>query len=138
MFSRILLFTLITAVPALPRSRVENWVEVRSAHFIVATDSNEKQARRIADQFERMRAVFQKQLPKLQVDPGTPIIVLAVKDEKDFRMLEPQEYLAKGQLKLGGVFLRAADKNYVLMRLDAEGEHPYEVVYHAYTLLVVG
>jgi hypothetical protein len=135
MFSRILLFTLITAVPALPRSRVENWVEVRSAHFIVATDSNEKQARRIADQFERMRAVFQKQLPELQVDPGTPIIVLAVKDEKDFRMLEPQEYLAKGQLKLGGVFLRAADKNYVLMRLDAEGEHPYEVVYHAYTHL---
>ena len=32
-----------------------------------------------------------------------------------------------GQLKLGGLFLRASDKNYVLMRVDAEGEHPYSV-----------
>jgi len=33
--------------------------------------------------------------------------------------------------------LRGADKNYVLMRLDAEGEHPYAVVYHEYTHLLL-
>lgn len=119
------------------RDRVENWVEVRSEHFIVATDSNEKQGRKIADQFERMRSVFHMRFPKLQVDPAAPIIVLAVKDEKAFRALEPESYLAKGQLKIGGLFLRAPDKNYVLMRTDAEGEHPYEVVYHEYTHLLL-
>ncbi|HTT25012.1 MAG TPA: tetratricopeptide repeat protein [Candidatus Binatia bacterium] len=115
----------------------ETWLEIRSPHFVVVTNSNEKQGRRVADQFERMRSVFHVAFPLLQIDPGTPIIILAVKDEKDFRALEPEAYLAKGSLKLGGLFLRAADKNYVLMRLGAEGDHPYAVVYHEYTHLLL-
>lgn len=138
MWKRILLFLPLLASTASPaRDKVENWIEVRSPHFVVATDSNERQARRIADQFERMRSVFHVLLPKLEIDPGSPIIVLAVKNEKDFRALEPEAYLAKGQLKLGGLFLTGADKNYVLMRLDAEGEHPYAVIYHEYTHLLM-
>lgn len=116
---------------------MENWIEVRSPHFLVATNSSEKQARRLADQFERMRSVFQVLFPKLQIDPGAPIIILAVNGEKEFRALEPEVYLAKGQLKLGGLFLRTEDKNYILVRLDAEGEHPYSVVYHEYTHLLL-
>ncbi len=119
------------------RDKPQEWIEVRSQHFVVATNGSEKQGRHIADQFERMRSVFHAAFPKLQMDPGAPIIVLAIKDEKDFRALEPEAYLAKGQLKLAGLFLRAPDKNYVLMRLDAEGDHPYSVVYHEYTHLLL-
>jgi hypothetical protein len=74
--------------------------------------------------------------PQAHVDPGTPIVVLAVKDKKDFQSLEPEAYLAKGQIELAGLFLRAPDKNYVLLRLDAQGEHPYATVYHEYTHLL--
>jgi len=139
MRQRILLLSTLLLTPALAsaRDKVENWVEVRSPHFVVATNSNEKQARRVADQFERMRAVFHVLLPKSQLDPAAPIIVLAVNGEKEFRSLEPEVYLAKGQLKLGGLFLCAEEKNYILMRLDAEGEHPYSVVYHEYTHLLM-
>ena len=138
MWKRILLFLPLFASTVSPaRDKVVSWVEVRSPHFIVATNSSDRQARRIADQFERMRSVFHVLFPKLQMDPDSPIIVLAIKDEKEFRALEPEAYLAKGQLKLGGLFLRAADKNYVLMRVDAEGEHPYSVVYHEYTHLLL-
>jgi hypothetical protein len=45
-----------------------------------------------------------------------------VKDEKDFRSLEPAAYLTKGQVKPAGLFLHALDKSYVLLRVDAEGE----------------
>ena len=128
----LLLGTALTSA----RDKTENWVEVRSPHFTVITNSSEKQGRRVADQFERMRSVFHVAFPKLQIDPGAPIIVLAIKDERDFKALEPEAYLARGSLKLGGLFLRAPDKNYVLMRLDAEGEHPYAVVYHEYTHLL--
>lgn len=114
----------------------ENWLQVRSPHFIVVTNANEKNGRRIADQFERMRSVFHVAFPKLQIDPNAPIVVIAVKDEKDFRALEPQAYLSKGSLKLGGLFLRAPEKNYVLMHVGAEGEHPYSVIYHEYTHLL--
>jgi Flp pilus assembly protein TadD len=143
MWKRLLLLATLcsnvlgSAVLAPARDKPENWVQVRSPHFLIVSNSNEKQARHVADQFERMRSVFHKLFPKLQIDPATPIIVLAIKDEKDFRALEPAAYLAKGQLKLGGLFLRTPDKNYVLMRLDAEGDHPYAVVYHEYTHLLL-
>jgi hypothetical protein len=126
-----------SAVPAPARDRPENWVQVRSPHFMIVSNSNEKQARRVADQFERMRSVFHQLFPKLRIDPSTPIIVLAIKDEKDFRALEPAAYLAKGQLKLAGLFLTALDKNYVLMQLDAAGDHPYATIYHEYTHLLL-
>jgi len=119
------------------KDKPENWIEVRSPHFAIATNSDEKQARKIADQFERMRALFRVIFPKMEIDPSSPVIVLAVRGEKDFRALEPQEYLARGSLRLGGLFLRAADKNYVLMDLDAQGEHPYSVIYHEYTHLLL-
>jgi Flp pilus assembly protein TadD len=138
MWKRILLLaTLCSAALAPARDKPENWVQVRSPHFVIVSNSNEKQARHVADQFERMRSVFHKLLPKLQ-DPSAPIIVLAIKDEKDFRALEPAAYLAKGQLKLAGLFLTTLDKNYVLMQLDAQGDHPYATIYHEYTHLLVG
>jgi Tfp pilus assembly protein PilF len=132
-----LIWLLLAATLAAAPNKVEDWLEVRSEHFTVATNASEKQGRRVADQFERMRSVFQATFPKLQIDSGTPIIVLAITNEKDFRALEPAAYLAKGQLRLGGLFLRAPDKNYVLMSLDAEGEHPYAVIYHEYTHLLL-
>jgi tetratricopeptide (TPR) repeat protein len=133
----VLLLPLFAAALASAHDKPENWLEVRSQHFTVVTNANEKAGRRIADQFERMRSVFHVAFPHVSIDNGSPIVVLAVKDEKDFRALEPQAYLAKGQVKLGGLFLRAPDKNYVLMRVDAEGEHPYAVVYHEYTHLLL-
>lgn len=137
MLKRLGLLLLLAATLAPAKDKPENWIEVRSPHFVIATNSSEKQARKVADQFERMRALFRVLFPKLQIDPNSPVIVLAVRGERDFRALEPQEYLAKGSLRLGGLFLRAADKNYVLMDLDAEGEHPYSVIYHEYTHLLL-
>ena len=131
-----LLLTVVLAAPA--GAKTESWLEVRAPHFIVVSNSNEKQARHVADQFERMRFVFHKMFPNARVDPGSPIIVLAVKDRKNFEALEPEAYLAKGQLKLAGLFLRAPDKNYILLRLDVDFEHPYAAVYHEYTHLISG
>jgi len=111
----------------------DHWLQVQSPHFVVLTDSNEKQARRLAAQFEQMRSVFHVIFPNGASDTGSPITVLAVKDRKGFQALEPEAYLAKGQINLAGLFLRAPDKNYILLRLDTEGEHPYATVYHEYT-----
>jgi tetratricopeptide (TPR) repeat protein len=114
----------------------EQWVEVHSSHFTVITNDGEKQGRHILDQFERMRWVFHTMFPSMNTDPANTIQVFALKNQKSFEALEPAAYLAKGQLKLAGYFLRTQDKNYVLLRLDAEQEqHPYAIVYHEYTHL---
>lgn len=111
----------------------DQWVEVSSAHFTVITDSNEKEGRHIADQFERMRWIFQTLYPQANVDPPVPIVVIAAKNQKVFQTMEPAAYLAKGQLKLSGYFSPTDEKNYVLLQLD--DEHPFATVYHEYTHL---
>jgi tetratricopeptide (TPR) repeat protein len=118
-------------------AKTESWLEVRAPHFTVITNSGEKQAHKVADQFERMRAVFHKEFPDARIDAAAPIIVIAVKDAKDMQALEPEAYLGKGMLNLAGLFLQSPDKNYVLLRLDAQGTHPYATVYHEYTHFVM-
>jgi tetratricopeptide (TPR) repeat protein len=127
------LFLLCITSSALAGDSTVHWLEVQSPHFVVLTDSNEKQARRISAQFEQMRAVFHKLIPNAASDASSPIVVVALKDKKGFQALEPAAYLAKGQLDLAGLFLSAPDKSYILLRLDAEGEHPFATVYHEYT-----
>ncbi len=135
-FFAVLLFLSVVAQSSLGETPAR-WVEVKSPNFTVLTDTNEKQGRKIAMQFERMRAVFRTVLPNANGDAGAPVIVLALKDRKGFQSLEPASYLAKGQLDLAGFFQRSQDKSYILLRLDAEGEHPFATVYHEYTHLLM-
>jgi tetratricopeptide (TPR) repeat protein len=127
------LFLFCITITALASDSNEHWLEVQSPHFVVLTDTNEKQARRIAGQFEHMRAVFHLLMPHAADDAGAPIIVVALKDKKGFQSLEPAAYLAKNQLDLAGLFVSSQDKNYILLRLDAQGENPFSTVYHEYT-----
>ena len=127
------LFLCLTLLSASASDSNEHWVQVQSAHFTVLTDSNEKTARRLAGQFEQMRSVFHVLFPNGASDEGSIITVIALKDRKGFQTFEPEAYLAKGQINLAGLFLRAPDKNYILLRLDTEGPHPYSSVYHEYT-----
>ena len=133
--SHFLLLSLLVGTFAMARDRTANWVEVRSPRFTIVTNSSEKQGRRIAFQFERMRAIFQQAYPQLGDDPESPVFVLAVKSKDQFRALEPRQYVSKKALPLHGMFVRASDKNYILMRLDSEAGNPYPVVYHEYTHL---
>ena len=126
------LFLLFSSV-AVSADSGPHWVEVRSPNFRVLTNAGEKEGRRVASQFERMRTVFHILMPSASDDAAAPITVLALKDKTSFRTLEPAAYLGKGTLDLAGLFLRVPDKNYVLMRLDTEGQHPYSTVYHEYT-----
>jgi tetratricopeptide (TPR) repeat protein len=130
------LLLVLAAIPA-TAATPPPWVEVRSPHFVVITDTNEKQARKLAGQFERMRDLFHKVLPQAGGDASLPITVMALKDRKGFQSLEPASYLAKGSLDLAGLFMRTPDRNYILLRLDTEGPHPYSVVYHEYTHFVL-
>jgi tetratricopeptide (TPR) repeat protein len=111
----------------------ERWVEARSAHFTVLSDSSEKDAVRLASHFERMRLVFQALLPADDDENALPIMVLAVNDRKGMQALEPAAYLGPGQIELNGFFLHRVDKDYILVRVDAEEAHAYSTVYHEYT-----
>jgi len=110
----------------------ETWIEVRTPHFTVVSNGNEKQARRVADHFEQIRAVMHLALPKLRVDPGQAIVILAVRNENSLKALLPGYWEVKGHLHPAGVFVAGQEKHYVALRTDTEGENPYHVIYHEY------
>jgi len=57
------------------------WIEVRSPHFLVFSNAGEREARRIADQFEQIRGLFHAAFTNLRVDPAQPVLILAAKNE---------------------------------------------------------
>jgi hypothetical protein len=111
------------------------WVEVQSPHFTVASNAGEKEARRIAAQFEQIRAAFRNAFPELRVDAGKPMSVLALADADSMKEFLPDFWAAKDGVRPAGLFLGSFDKNYAVLRLDANGtgENPFHSLYHEYT-----
>ena len=131
------LVTLCAAARGVAADKQQTWIEVRSPHFVVVTNSGAKQGRRVADQFEQERAVFQLLVKNGRLDPGVPFVIIAVKDEKTLRALLPAYWEKKGQAHPAGLFVSGQDRYYVALRLDTEGETPYAVLYHEYVHLLV-
>lgn len=137
------LFLFVTAVSAglgfaQGTQAPQSWFEIRNSHFVIISNAEETDAVRVMGEFEKMRAVFKKILPDSNFDPGTPIVVLALKTRRDFESVEPASYLAKDQVDLGGLFMRAPDVNYILLRFEDSGAHPFAGIYHEYTHMLWG
>lgn len=138
---RPILLALALAGTSLAASAKEQvWIEVASPHFTVMTDASAKEGRKAAEDFEQIRAVFAKAFPGARVDPGQPVIILAVKNEKDLKALLPAYWEIKGHSHPAGIFVPDVQANYVALRLDAVGgsaapgetESPYHMIYHEY------
>jgi tetratricopeptide (TPR) repeat protein len=122
--------------PAAPQASGQanpNWVEVRSAHFVVSSNAGETQARQIAEQFEQIRQVFHDSFARLRVDPPQPVVIVAAHDEATMRMWTPDEFEGERHVHPAGVFHSDGEKDYVVMRLDAPGITAFHTVYHEYT-----
>src|ERR1700732_4677064 len=65
------------------------FTEVRSPNFRVLTNGSEHDARRIALEFEQMRAVFAMEFPKMRLTTGAPLLIFAVQTENDMKAMAP-------------------------------------------------
>src|SRR5215471_1716355 len=83
----------------------ENWIEIKSPHFIVYSNSGEHDGRRVAAEFEQIRAMFEQSFPKLRVDSaGKPTILYALKNEDSLKLLLPTYGQNKNAMKLAGQY----------------------------------
>src|SRR6266446_10321248 len=131
---------LVAFVPFLAGARAsagadvnQGWIEVRSPHFVVSSNAGEKEARRIADQFEQIRTLFHTAFANLRVDPAQPVLILAAKNENTMKMLLPEDWEVKGHVHPAGLYQQGEDKHYVILRVDSEGANPFHALYHEYT-----
>jgi tetratricopeptide (TPR) repeat protein len=131
-FRQIALLSLLLGIAAATRA-ADNWIEVRSPHFIVVTNASEKEARRIADQFELIRATFHSAFGILRMDPAQTIVILAAKNEATMKLLLPEEWEDKKRVHHAGMYQPGPEKHYVILRTDQEGNNPYHTLYHEYT-----
>ncbi len=128
---------LLVLVPAWSTPSAEEqaarWVEFRTAHFVVASNAGEAGARGVAEDFEQIRSLFHSTFPELRVDSAQPIVILAARDEATMKMLAPEEWGGEGHIRPSGLFHSDGEKDYVVLRLDAQGTTAYHTVYHEYT-----
>jgi Tfp pilus assembly protein PilF len=129
----ILSILLLTFCALLSASAAEKpWVEVHSPHFRVLSDGSERDARRVAREFEQMRAVLSGQFLNLRLESGAPLLVLAPRDEESMKALAPLMWKRKGA-KPAGFFQHGWEKQYAVVQLDQDTPGAYQVVYHEYT-----
>ena len=130
------LFVLLICTQARAGSKPEVWREMRSPHFVVIPDGRLSEARVIADHFERIRDVFLKISPNMHVDPVEPVVILAAKNEGELKKLLPGYWEQKNHMHPDGLFVGGKDRNYVALRMDADENGGYHVVYHEYVHLL--
>jgi tetratricopeptide (TPR) repeat protein len=133
-----LLISFLFAGPSFPKEAKEKpWVEIRSPHFAVFSDADEKKARSVTHEFEKFHAVIGQFIPSIQSGPSIPTIILAAENERTFRSLLPEFWEEKGTVRPSGIFAGGPEKNYVALRLDLDDDNRYHVVYHEYVHLLL-
>ncbi len=119
------------------KEKVEPWVEVRTPHFIVASDGGEKISRRVAGQFEQVRRVFETTMPHARLDTGFPIRILAARNGQSFATLFPEFPFDKRNIQPAGLFVPGTEKTYIGLRTNVSGPVPYEDIYQSYARSVL-
>lgn len=132
-FAALLCLALLTLGFARSAAAKDNWIEVDSPHFIVLSNAGEGEARRMADQFEKFRAMFHVSFPSFRLDLGKPLVIFAVKNEDGLKVLLPGYYGVKGRVHPDGFFMPGEERDLVAVRTNVETDNPYQVVYHEYT-----
>jgi len=111
----------------------DTWIEVTSPHFLIVSNASIRQAHRVAKNLEQFRAAFHALFPKMKLDPGSPPLVFATRNEKDMKALLPSGRQEKGVAQTAGLFLAGPERNFILLSTDAPGDEGYHVIYHEYT-----
>src|SRR5215467_9531940 len=140
MVHKLLLATILCAGLSVARAD-QQWVEVNSPHFSIATDGGEKRARDVALRFEQMRMAFGVLFQKVSVNTA-PLEIIAFRNGKELRQISP---LYNGKpIELSGLFLGSGgsgrpgtipERQYIALDLSAEDN--WGTVFHEYAHLLI-
>jgi tetratricopeptide (TPR) repeat protein len=107
------------------------WTEVRSPNFRVLTNGSANDGRRVAREFEQMRAVFALSFNKMRLDTSAPLLIFAPRDESAMKAMAPGLWKGGGP-KPAGIFQHGWERQYAVIRLDQDTPGRNNVVYHEY------
>lgn len=141
--SRLLALLLVAAVlPAAHARAADQWIEVKSPHFLVTSNAAEGSTRKLAWQLEQIRSAIGVLWPWAKLDLAKPLSVVVVKDENSMKALVPGYWERKGGVRPATVWVSGADQNYLAIRLDTNARdelnvNPYVTSYFSYVSLIL-
>jgi tetratricopeptide (TPR) repeat protein len=94
------------------------WTEVRTPNFIVATDSDERTARRLGWEVEQVRAGLRILSPWARLETGSPIIVLSPRNQSSMEDLVPALAERRSQYRPAAVTAATPDRSYLVLQAD--------------------
>jgi tetratricopeptide (TPR) repeat protein len=114
------------------KEKIEPWVEIRTTHFLVASDGGEKTALRFANQFETLLRVFQATMPNARLTNGIPVRLLIAKDGASFARMAPEFPYEKKREQPPGVMAQGNEKTYIGIRANVGGHFPFADIFKTY------
>ena len=135
----------VVAVLALFRPSLraaEQWIEVKSAHFVLTSNAGEGATRNLAWQLEQIRSAIATLWPWAKVDLNKPLTVFVLRDESTMKALAPSYWEQKNGLRPASVWVGAVNQNYLAIRADTEARdqldiNPYVTSYFSYISLIL-
>lgn len=136
------LILLLAVTPARPRAAADKWTETTSAHFLVWSNAGDRATRNLLWQLEQIRFAVATLWPWTRLDFAKPMLVLALKNELSMRAMAPRYWEQKGGVHPVSVWVTGADRHYMAIRADLEGEdgvliNPYTSAYFSYVNLIL-
>ncbi len=115
------------------------WTEIRSPHFRVLTNGNEKDARHIAREFEQMHNVFEFKIRRFRLDTGAPLLVFAAKGQETAGDLNRIFGPPGKPTQVIGLYNQGWEKQFAVVRMDVSedgnlrgAQNSFNVIYHEY------
>jgi len=128
---------------AAPRVQAaDQWIEVKSAHFVVTSNAGAGNAKTLAWQLEQIRSAIATLWPWARVDSTRPLVVMAVRDEPSMKALAPSYWERKGGVHPTSVWVGGPDQDYLAIRVDVSTDgkldvNPYVTSYFSYVSLIL-
>lgn len=114
------------------KEKIEPWVEIRTTHFLAASDGGEKMALHFANQFETLLHVFQATMPNARVTNGIPVRLLIAKDGQSFARMAPEFPFDKKRDQPPAVMAQGNEKMYIGIRANVGGHFPFADIFKTY------
>lgn len=124
-------------------SDADQWIEMRSAHFVVTSNAGQSTTRTLVWQLEQVRSAIGGLFEWARVDLDRPVAVLAVKDEGSMKALAPRYWEKRGSVRPVSVWVSAPDQHYLAIRADVQAEegrgetNPHIHAYFSYISLML-
>lgn len=128
----ILLFAI--TVPALAK---DEWTSVRSKHFFLIGNADEKEIRETAAKLEQFRETFKLLFPRARFEQSIGTNVIVFKDKKAYAPFKPKLADGKPDEGIAGYFQPGEDVNYITLSAEGRSEDRFGTIFHEYVHFLI-